>query len=265
MKNSKVNRIIITVMTCAILLSSFCQTFAYYNPTVGRFNRLDPYEGELKNPQSLHKYNYCQNDPVNRIDPTGKMGTMTETLTVQAITVEEIGISLWATWMVYNAVNDTQNNIDNRAAQHEIEMFLQTNPDPFTQYQFEQLENRIRTVTRHRQNDYLYLFYGHQEHLSSIYSGLRAPAYLTRDAYQTGWEAKMKLAQFNGGPRNSVFFILPNRSTVYGPNKVLSRPDQYIQGLLLPGGGNEYIAPNGTGPGSVIGHLPIPIGNMPHF
>ncbi len=44
----------------------------YYNPSVGRFNRLDPYQGNLYDPQSLHKYLYCHADPVNEWDPTGE-------------------------------------------------------------------------------------------------------------------------------------------------------------------------------------------------
>jgi RHS repeat-associated protein len=43
----------------------------YYDPATGRFNRLDPFFGNLNDPQSLHKYLYTNGDPVNGIDPTG--------------------------------------------------------------------------------------------------------------------------------------------------------------------------------------------------
>jgi len=43
----------------------------YYDPKVGRFNRLDPFFGNLSDPQSLHKYTYCHGDPVNFTDPSG--------------------------------------------------------------------------------------------------------------------------------------------------------------------------------------------------
>jgi RHS repeat-associated protein len=43
----------------------------YYNPSNGLFNRVDPYSGNLSDPQSLHKYVYCHNNPVNGIDPSG--------------------------------------------------------------------------------------------------------------------------------------------------------------------------------------------------
>jgi RHS repeat-associated protein len=45
----------------------------YYNPLNGTFNRVDPYAGNTQDPQSLHKYTYCHNNPVNAIDPTGMM------------------------------------------------------------------------------------------------------------------------------------------------------------------------------------------------
>ncbi|MDR0603991.1 MAG: RHS repeat-associated core domain-containing protein, partial [Bacteroidales bacterium] len=44
----------------------------YYDSATGRFNRLDPFFGNLNCPQSLHKYLYTHADPVNRIDPSGK-------------------------------------------------------------------------------------------------------------------------------------------------------------------------------------------------
>jgi RHS repeat-associated protein len=46
----------------------------YYDPVTGRFNRLDPFFGNLDDPQSLHKYLYTHADPVNGIDPTGLFG-----------------------------------------------------------------------------------------------------------------------------------------------------------------------------------------------
>jgi RHS repeat-associated protein len=43
----------------------------YYCPVTGRFNRLDPFFGNLNDPQSLHKYLYTHADPVNGVDPSG--------------------------------------------------------------------------------------------------------------------------------------------------------------------------------------------------
>jgi RHS repeat-associated protein len=44
----------------------------YYDPVTGRFNRLDPFFGNLNDPQSLHKYLYTHANPVNGIDPSGR-------------------------------------------------------------------------------------------------------------------------------------------------------------------------------------------------
>ncbi|MDR2439739.1 MAG: RHS repeat-associated core domain-containing protein, partial [Planctomycetaceae bacterium] len=44
----------------------------YYDPVTGRFNRLDPFFGNLNDPQSLHKYLYCHADSINGIDPNGE-------------------------------------------------------------------------------------------------------------------------------------------------------------------------------------------------
>lgn len=45
----------------------------YYDPSNGRFNRVDPYAGNMQDPQSLHKYLYCHANPVNGIDPSGEI------------------------------------------------------------------------------------------------------------------------------------------------------------------------------------------------
>ncbi len=45
----------------------------YLNPDTGRFWTMDSDEGGNEDPLSLHKYLYCQADPVNKIDPTGHM------------------------------------------------------------------------------------------------------------------------------------------------------------------------------------------------
>ncbi len=44
----------------------------YYNPGNGRLNRLDPFAGNISDPQSLHKYLYGHGDPISNIDPSGQ-------------------------------------------------------------------------------------------------------------------------------------------------------------------------------------------------
>ncbi len=42
-----------------------------YDPANGRFIGLDPFAGNMQDPQSLHKYAYVHGDPLGSIDPTG--------------------------------------------------------------------------------------------------------------------------------------------------------------------------------------------------
>lgn len=47
----------------------------YHNPDSGRFWSMDSFEGFGSDPASLHKYTYCRNNAVNRIDPSGHTDT----------------------------------------------------------------------------------------------------------------------------------------------------------------------------------------------
>ena len=67
-----------------------------YNQANGQFTTLDPYAGNLHDPQSLHKYAYCHTDPVNGIDPSGEF-TVGEILTVSSIS-SAIGLVMGATY-----------------------------------------------------------------------------------------------------------------------------------------------------------------------
>jgi RHS repeat-associated protein len=46
----------------------------YYEPGTGRFITRDVWEGDHTRPLSLNKWNYVNENPVNRIDPTGHCG-----------------------------------------------------------------------------------------------------------------------------------------------------------------------------------------------
>jgi len=45
----------------------------YYNPVVGRFTSRDTIVGSRFDPVTLHKYIYCNAEPLNRIDPSGQL------------------------------------------------------------------------------------------------------------------------------------------------------------------------------------------------
>ena len=44
----------------------------YLNVSTGRFWTMDSYEGNTQDPLSLHKYLYCESDPADSDDPTGR-------------------------------------------------------------------------------------------------------------------------------------------------------------------------------------------------
>jgi RHS repeat-associated protein len=69
-------------------LSQYYLRARYYDPANGRFNQLDPFGGNNSDPQSLHKYLYVHNNPVNGIDSSGNEFSIVSTLnniTIQAM------------------------------------------------------------------------------------------------------------------------------------------------------------------------------------
>ena len=63
----------------------------YYNPSTGRFNQMDSFNGSNYDPQSLHKYLYCHANPLNGIDPSGQ-GRLAELVTVIGIGMNIINL-----------------------------------------------------------------------------------------------------------------------------------------------------------------------------
>jgi RHS repeat-associated protein len=65
----------------------------YYVPELGRFQTMDDWPGIVYDPRSLHKYSYANVDPVNKLDPSGRL-----TLVQKMVVISIIGIfSLIAT------------------------------------------------------------------------------------------------------------------------------------------------------------------------
>ncbi len=78
----------------------------YYDPSSGRFNRLDPFVGNQSDPLSLHKYLYTHGNPVNGIDQSG-LFTLGELLKVAAIGA----IIATAGLVTYNEIGKTNYNV----------------------------------------------------------------------------------------------------------------------------------------------------------
>ncbi len=56
----------------------------WYHPGLGRFLTVDPIGGDRKDPRTIAPYTYVVDDPLNRIDPTGRF-FLVEALSVEAI------------------------------------------------------------------------------------------------------------------------------------------------------------------------------------
>ena len=61
----------------------------YYDPVLSRFLSIDPWGGNLEDPQSLNKYSYTKNNPVKYVDPTGKNPLLA------AMAVGAVGGAVW--------------------------------------------------------------------------------------------------------------------------------------------------------------------------
>jgi len=67
----------------------------YYNQDRGRFMTMDPMAGQLRNPQTLHKYLFGHADPVNNMDPCGTTAIAIEyPLTLRIVLIASLAIYL---------------------------------------------------------------------------------------------------------------------------------------------------------------------------
>lgn len=57
-------------------LSLYYMKARFYDPSVGRFTSLDPLIRDSETVESVNPYSYVENNPVNRLDPTGREGTV---------------------------------------------------------------------------------------------------------------------------------------------------------------------------------------------
>ena len=66
----------------------------YYNPSVGRFHTVDPWQGSVYDPVSLHRYLYCGSEPINHVDPSGLFPSFTIMGQMLRSAISKIGRSL---------------------------------------------------------------------------------------------------------------------------------------------------------------------------
>ena len=67
------NKIVILALAAfTFFLTPHLALARYLSTDTGRFMTMDTYQGSNKDPLSLHRYIYAENNPGNNIDPTGK-------------------------------------------------------------------------------------------------------------------------------------------------------------------------------------------------
>ena len=79
----------------------------FYDPSSGRFGRMDKYEGEILNPLSLNRYLYGNSNPITNTDPSGYFtGSLNEFTTTKigfdALVVSSTPVTT-VPWVVQNA------------------------------------------------------------------------------------------------------------------------------------------------------------------
>jgi len=68
----------------------------YYDPANGRFNQRDIFAGLNSDPQTLHKYAYADEAPVNLRDPSGQQSTTEVLVVVALVYIVALGYNLYA-------------------------------------------------------------------------------------------------------------------------------------------------------------------------
>jgi len=241
------------------------------DPSTGRFIRRDDYTGSRTDPLSLHKYIYCNDDPINNIDPTGYLtGTLTET-TISLSISEQIGISLAATGLLVRQMYLQNDSILNRfLAEREIELFvqMQTATGTLTQQQFDELEERVRQKSRSRRKKKLYAHYSKKDMVTAtslILHGLWGADKLPPHGsfanpfphiHFTGWDARW----FNAMTYtpDGLYIVMPREG--YGPTL---GPRKVERNHGMGGRGTEVAFGKGSGGfGTVFGPIPIPEGEF---
>ncbi|MCP4657328.1 MAG: RHS repeat protein, partial [bacterium] len=84
----------------------------WLDPAVGRFISRDPFPGVVRRPGTLHRYTYVQNDPVNRIDPTGLYAGGYAGLAVSMAVSATIGLNAMTTFGAFSMAGIVGGRVD---------------------------------------------------------------------------------------------------------------------------------------------------------
>ncbi len=79
----------------------------YYDPEIARFISPDPVPADLFNPQTLNRYAYVTNNPLNMVDPNGEFGLVSVSISISIVSV----LSTIAYTQVYKPAKDVYDKI----------------------------------------------------------------------------------------------------------------------------------------------------------
>jgi RHS repeat-associated protein len=82
-----------------------------YDPANMRFTQHDPFAGSIDDPMSLHRYLYCNANPINYYDPSGMFSLM-EVAGIQYITNIIRSPRVQMAWKTYNIADVTIETIE---------------------------------------------------------------------------------------------------------------------------------------------------------
>ncbi|MBN1998093.1 RHS repeat-associated core domain-containing protein, partial [candidate division KSB1 bacterium] len=98
--NAPTNAFLFTGQWYDTEIGQYCLRARMYDPALMRFTTRDPQNGKFTEPITLHRYLYCLNDPINRIDLTGEfsVGELCSTMFTNGLINGALsGIASWAT------------------------------------------------------------------------------------------------------------------------------------------------------------------------
>ncbi|WP_456236734.1 RHS repeat domain-containing protein [Blastopirellula retiformator] len=140
----------------------------YYDPSSGRFNRLDPFSGNAQDPQSFHKYLYAHGNPVMEIDPTG-LFTISSILSGSSIQ-SSLRTQNAQVLHIFRQIDNVFSIIDTINTFREVMSLLSGSGD-YAQY-LRKLQNTINLTSSNQTRDWLKLKGLEQQHIHEVINAI---------------------------------------------------------------------------------------------
>jgi RHS repeat-associated protein len=117
----------------------------YYDPQIGRFTTKDRFEGFDERPLSQNPYVYCENDPINNVDPDGQWGSEVHNAMTYGMALKAGFSKGDAMWL--GQVNEWFDNLNNPAVCPQAHFDINpTNTDSRDTYFNEHFDNAVKLM-----------------------------------------------------------------------------------------------------------------------